>query len=128
MTAPPTTATFQVEAIEPGVAALFRASASANSSGTAASVVVPATVQEGDRLLLFITANLNTTVTTPAGWTLLGTRQDGTPDLTSWVFTRAAAANTAGTTVTGTLGATGKSARLLVAYSNAAAPTGASRR
>ncbi len=116
-------ATIQVEAIAPTAAALFRASATANSNSAAASVVVPAAVQAGDQLLLFITANLNTTVSTPAGWTLLGTRQDGTPDLTSWVFTRTAAANTAGSTVTGTLGATGKSARVLVAYSNAAPPT-----
>jgi PKD repeat protein len=119
------TAAVRVESIEPAAAALFRASASANSSGATASVVVPASVEQGDQLLLFITANLNTTISTPAGWTLLGTRQDGSPDLTSWVFTRTAAATTAGSTVSGTLGTSGKSARLLVAYTNAAPPTAA---
>ena len=55
----------------------FRASAGANASGANASVVVPAAVQPGDQLLLFVTTNVDTTATTPAGWTLLGSQQDG---------------------------------------------------
>ncbi|MBI5087696.1 MAG: PKD domain-containing protein [Actinobacteria bacterium] len=102
----------------------FRAAASADSTGAAASVAVPAAVQPGDQLLLIVTANLATTASTPDGWTLLGTQQHGTPDMTAWVFTRTAIAGTAGSTVTSTLGsAQGKSSRLLVAYSGAAAPT-----
>ena len=73
-------------------------------SGANASVVVPAAVQPGDQLLFFVTANVDTTATTPAGWTLLGSQQDGGPDMRSWVFTRTAVAGTAGSTVTSTLG------------------------
>ncbi|MBI5088778.1 MAG: hypothetical protein HZB15_07965 [Actinobacteria bacterium] len=101
----------------------FRAQASANTTATAASIVVPATVQVGDQLLLFVTANIDTTATTPTGWTLLATQQDGTPDVRTWVFTRTAAAGVAGSTVTSTLGASGKVSRLLVAYSGADAIT-----
>jgi PKD repeat protein len=101
----------------------FRASATANTSGTNASIVVPAAVQPGDQMLLFVTANVATTITTPAGWTLLGTQQDGSPDMVSWVFRNTAAAGTAGSTVSATLGASGKSTRVLVAYSGAAVPT-----
>ncbi len=61
-----------VEAIEPGAAALFRAAASGNSQSSIASLVVPAAVQPGDQLVYIVTANSATTATTPAGWTLLG--------------------------------------------------------
>ncbi|MBI5087317.1 MAG: PKD domain-containing protein, partial [Actinobacteria bacterium] len=67
-----------------------------------------------------------TTATTPNGWTLLGTQTDGTPDMRSWVFTRTAAANTAGSTVTSTLGASTKVSRVLVAYAGAGLPTAVS--
>jgi PKD repeat protein len=117
------TTVIDVEAIDPGVAASFRAAASANTSTANANITVPAAVQAGDQLLLIVTANSNTTATTPAGWTLLGTRQDGTPDMTSWVFTRTAAASTGGSVVASTLGTSSKVSRVLVAYSNATAPT-----
>ena len=119
----PATTTSQVTVVDAANAALFRASSTANGSGTAASVVVPAAVQPGDVLVYIVTANLATTATTPAGWSLIGTQSDGTPDMRSWVFTRSAVAGTAGSTVTATLGATGKSSRILMAYSNAEAPT-----
>ena len=113
-----------VTIVDASNAAVFRASASANTSGAAGSIVVPAAVQPGDQLVLIITANANTTASTPAGWTLLGTRADGTPDMTSWVFTSTAVAGTAGSTVTSTLGAAGtKSSRVLMAYSNSQVPT-----
>jgi PKD repeat protein len=117
-----TTSGVTVSNVVTGVA--FRAAASANGSGGNASVVVPAAVQPGDQLVLFVTANTATTATTPAGWTLLGTQQDGGPDMTSWVFTRTAVAGTAGSTVTATLAnTTGKSSRMLVAYSGAGVPS-----
>ena len=100
----------------------LRAAVSANSTTTSASVVVPASVQAGDLLVLVVTANTATTATTPSGWTLRGTQQDGTPDVTSWVFTGSAAANTAGSTVAVTLGKSSKVARTLVAYSGAGNP------
>jgi hypothetical protein len=98
----------------------YRAAVSANTTTVNASVVVPGTVQDGDQLLYFVTANTATTITTPAGWVLLGTQQDGTPDTRSWVFTRTADANTASSTVSATLGASSKVSRMLIAYRDAA--------
>jgi PKD repeat protein len=70
-----------------------------------------------------VTANRSTSITTPAGWALLDTEQDGSPDVTSWVFTRTADGSTAGSTVTVSLGAQSKTSGLLVAYQNATPPT-----
>lgn len=115
-----------VDDAPPVGSAAFRAASSANGSGTAASVVVPGSVVTGDRLVLVVTANAATTATTPNGWTLLGTQSDGSPDMRSWVFTREAAAGTAGSTVTSTLGVSSRSSRILLAYSNSGAPTATS--
>ncbi len=52
-----------------------------------------------------------------------GTASDGQPDMRSWVFTRTAAANTAGSTIAVTMGASSKVSRVLLAYSGAASPT-----
>jgi PKD repeat protein len=108
---------------EPGVAPVFRAAASANTNTSAATITIPGSVQAGDQLILIITANTNTTATTPAGWTARGTEQDGSPDMTSWVFTRAATGGLAGSSVTSTLGTTSKVSRMLLAYSGGSAPT-----
>ena len=99
----------------------FRASASANSSTTAANLTVPASVQAGDQLVYFVTASVATTLTTPAGWTLLGTADDGTPDVRSWVFTKTASGTDAGSTVSATLGTSAKVSRTLLAYAGASA-------
>ena len=100
---------------------------SADSNTTLASIVVPGSVQAGDQLVYVVTVNSVTTATTPAGWTLLGTREDGrdeaNPDMTSWVFTRTADAGLAGSTVSSTLGAQRKASRSLVAFAGASAPT-----
>jgi hypothetical protein len=105
------------------IEASFRAAVSSNANTVAASVVVPGSVQAGDQLVLVVTANRNTTIATPAGWTLLDSEQDGstatTPDVTSAVFTTTAAGGTAGSTVTANLGARSKTAMSLVAYSDA---------
>jgi PKD repeat protein len=115
-----TPASGSVQAVDPAAAALFRASATANSSGTAGSVILPAAVQPGDQLVLVVTTNVATTASTPAGWTALGERTDGTPDMRSSVFTRTAVEGSGGSTVTSTLSGPGtKSSRVVVAYSNA---------
>ena len=120
------TSVVSVEAIAPSAAVLLRSSATANSQTAVASIAVPGQVQTGDQLVYFVTANSSTTATTPTGWTLLGTRQDGSLDMTSWVFTRTADASSAGSTVTSMLGVSSKSSRVLVAYENALTPTAAS--
>jgi len=105
-----------------GSAVSFRASAATDANTTRPSVVVPSTVLAGDRLLLVLTTNRAATTTTPAGWTLLSTVSDGT-DVRSWVFTRAAVAGTAGSTVQPTLDAISKCSLTLVGYAGAAAPS-----
>lgn len=103
----------------------YRAGSTSNRTATTSSVAIPASVQTGDALLLFVTANVNTSVTTPAGWTLQGTVADGTPDLRSWLFSRTASAGLGGTNVSVTLGASSKVDMTVVAYANtAASPVG----
>jgi PKD repeat protein len=98
----------------------FRAAASTNANTVAPSVTVPGAVQQGDQLLLIVTVNRDTNVTTPpAGWTLLGTEQDGSPDMESWLYTRTAPAGYGGTAVSLTLAATSKTSMTLAAYSGA---------
>ncbi|MBI5087697.1 MAG: PKD domain-containing protein, partial [Actinobacteria bacterium] len=116
-------ASAQVTVVDATAAATYRTGNSAQSTTTTASVQIPAAVQVGDRLVLIVTTNNATTLTTPSGWTLLGTRDDGSPDMRSWVFTRTAVAGNAGSTVSATLGLVGKTSSIVMAYSNAQAPT-----
>lgn len=99
----------------PDTTTVFRAAAGSSRNAATTSVVVPASVQPGDVLVMFVSTNRLATVTTPAGWTLLGTRTDGT-DLRSWSFTRPAVAGTAGSTVTVVLDAQSKVDLSLLAY------------
>jgi PKD repeat protein len=99
----------------------FRAGATSNRTATTSTVAIPATVQTGDALVLFVTANTATTVTAPSGWTLHGTVADGTPDLRSWLFTRTAPAGVGGTSVSVTLGQSSKVDMTVLAYANTAA-------
>lgn len=95
--------------------ATFRAAASTDVNAAAASVVVPASVQAGDRLVLLVTANRAATITPPAGWTQLGTVSDGT-DVRSWLLTSAATGTSAGSTVRVALDALSKTSLTLLAY------------
>lgn len=109
-------------AAQPSGAVSFRAAAGVDANVVTPSVTVPGSVQAGDRLVLFVSANRAATATTPAGWTLLATKSDGT-DMRSWVFTRAAVAGTAGSTVSTTFDAITKGSLVLVAYAGAAPVT-----
>jgi hypothetical protein len=102
----------------PAVQVAFRAAAGSNTNSASPSVVVPASVQAGDTLVLVLTTNRAATLTVPAGWSQVGTVADGS-DVRSWVLTRAAVAATAGSTVRVTLDATSKTAVSLLAYRNA---------
>ncbi|MGE0141409.1 MAG: PKD domain-containing protein, partial [Ilumatobacteraceae bacterium] len=119
----PASTSASVTVVDGTAAAAYRTSNARQSTNTTASVQIPAAVQAGDQLVLIVTANTASTLTTPSGWTLLGTRDDGSPDMRSWVFTRTAVAGTGGSTVSATLGATSKSSTIVLAYSNAQAPT-----
>ena len=96
----------------------FRAAASSNQNSITSSLTVPGSVQSGDALVLFVTTNRNTTVTAPPpGWTLLGTEQDGSPDMESYLYTRTAPPGYGGAQVSVTLAARSKTNMVLLAYS-----------
>ncbi|TQK71614.1 glycosyl hydrolase [Nocardioides sp. SLBN-35] len=77
----------------------FVASASSNANVTNHSVQVPGTVQSGDTLLLYFTANTAPTSTSvPAGWTQV--RSANLSTALSRVWVRTATAGDAGSTVT----------------------------
>jgi len=113
-----TTATVSV----PATAVSFVGAAAVNVNATSATVTVPAAVTAGDTLLMFVTNNSSTsTVATPAGWTVVGTKDLGSGNGTSTVFSRAAVAGTAGSTVTVTQSAIAKVGVTLAAYHGTAA-------
>jgi PKD repeat protein len=97
----------------------FREAASFNGNAVSPAVTIPGNVAAGDGLVLIVTANKDTTTTTPTGWTLFGTESDGTPDMRSWAFARSASAGLGGTTVSVTLGTQSKVSMVLLAYSGA---------
>jgi alpha-tubulin suppressor-like RCC1 family protein len=106
----------------PPVGPTWRATASADANSNRPSLTVPGAVQVDDRLLLVVSTNRAGTLTTPAGWTLLGTVSDDT-EVRSWLLTRVATAGLGGTNLTLTLDATSKASVVLVAYGGAAAPS-----
>jgi len=110
-----------VSAIPPAAVA-FRAGGSYDGSTRTPTVTVPAGVVSGDRMLLFVSTSRNATATTPTGWSRLGSVIDGT-DLETWVFSRSAGTETAGTPVRTTLDATSKVTATLLVYAGAAAPS-----
>jgi PKD repeat protein len=93
----------------------FAAAAATGGNRMNHSVKVPATVQPGDTLLLFMTANVSTvTFTGPAGWTPLESQDaDG---LAVRAYMKVATATDAGTTATVTSSGFAKSDTTLAAY------------
>src|SRR4029077_9555691 len=74
-----------------------------------AKVTVPAAVQAGDVMLLFATSNSNNAVTVdPAGWTLVGERPSGSPDLRTRLYDKVATGADASSVVTVTYAASNK--------------------
>ena len=110
-----TTLSVTVSDQPPPVGVTFRAAAGRDANATSGSVVVPATVQVDDRLVLIVTTNRVATITVPAGWTQLGVVTDGT-EVRSWLLTRVAVAGTAGSTVTVPLDALSKVSATVLAY------------
>jgi hypothetical protein len=93
----------------------FVASASSNANVTGHSVQVPGTVQAGDTLLLFFTANTTPTSTTvPAGWTQV--RGADLSTALSRVWVRTATSGDAGSTVTVTSSSLTKGDITVAAY------------
>ena len=82
----------------------------------------PGAVRETDALLLFVTSNkaLGDVVATPAGWTRVGSRLDGT-DTETILYSKVAAANDAGRSQAVDFTATTKATLTLLAYDGTAA-------
>jgi hypothetical protein len=105
----------------------FRAKAvSYNDNTMSPSVVVPASVQAGDQLLLFVSGNtggvtLNGPSGSVGGWTLLGSQTIGTQETSVWAAT--AAAGDAGATVSFETSGYTKIALQLLAYSGVGTAT-----
>ena len=93
------------------------ASVATGGNRTNHTLTVPATVQEGDRLVLLMTTNAtSTTVADPAGWTVVQSVDGNTVRGRAW--TRLATAADAGTITTVTTSATTKATLTLGAYRN----------
>nr|WP_278249646.1 PKD domain-containing protein [Nocardioides sp. IC4_145] len=110
-----TTRTVVVEAAAPDEGLSLVGSATTSGNRSSHQVTVPATVQVGDALVLFLTWNTTGTPTGPGtGWTQLGARS-GT-GIAGRVWTRVATTIDAGRTLTVTTPTLAKSAMSLVAY------------
>jgi PKD repeat protein len=98
----------------------FRASAAAAANSVTAKVTVPASVQAGDALVLFVTTNsLNAVSAAPVGWTPAGAQQSST-DLRTLLYTKVATATDASKVQSVTFVAATKADLTLLAYSGAA--------
>ena len=106
------------EGTTPGQPTSFVAASSAASNTATPAVAVPNGVQAGDTLLLTASVNNTPTVTTPPGWTLVGTQ--ATTGLSTYVWRRTAAAADAGSAVPVALSGVGKTALAITAYRGAA--------
>jgi PKD repeat protein len=95
----------------------FRAAAVTSATQAIPKVTVPAAVQAGDAMLLFVTTNALTPVTAaPAGWSPAGTQQTGT-DTRTLLFTKVATGTDASTVTSITFSAATKTDLTLLAYS-----------
>jgi hypothetical protein len=83
-------------------------------------VTIPASVQLGDAMLLFVTTNATpAVVTAPAGWTPAGTQTSGT-DTRTLLYTKVATATDASKVQSIAFAAAAKTDMTLLAYSNVA--------
>jgi hypothetical protein len=108
-----------VSASEPvaGTGIDLRASAGRSARGvTTVSLPVPAEVAPGDGLVLVLSTNSDATGTAPAGFVLEGSQTSG-GNITTQVWSRAAVAGDAGSTLTVPLNKSAKVTLQLLAYS-----------
>lgn len=92
----------------------FVGQASASVNSTTIRVTIPEDVEAGDTLLLHATVNNTPTVTPPAGWTQVGAVS--TTGLTTYVWSKVASADEAGTSVGITASSLGKMTSVITAY------------
>jgi hypothetical protein len=114
-----TTATASQQ-VSPAVAAApiaFVAGTTTNGNAATETVTIPATVAQGNGMLLIATGTTATAPTAPAGWTLVGTSPSTTTAITTSVWRRVATSGDAGTTVAVGFGSIVHGTVQLVAYS-----------
>jgi hypothetical protein len=87
---------------------------------TSLSVPFTSTVNSGDALVMLVGTKQNTTISTPTGWTLIGTETNVTNTLTVAWFYKVASGSESGN-VGVTIGASGNSAGLIYRYTSASA-------
>ncbi len=92
----------------------FVGAASSNTNATTHTVQIPNSVQSGDGLLLFLAENTTATISTPAGWTIVGTVTDD--GAATRVWRKVATAGDAGSNVSVTLSAISKAGFTVAAY------------
>jgi hypothetical protein len=95
-------------------AAPFRAAVAGQANATTVTLTIPAAVEAGDGLIASLSYANTAALTSPAGWTVLATATQGT--LTSVLYSRAAGASDAGTTVTWTVSVASRVVAAIVAY------------
>ncbi len=95
-----------------------KASIAANSSST--SVTIPATIKTGDALLLVVGWSISSgqTLTSPSGWTMLGTQISDESQVASSLFYRIAQNGDGASAVPIVLSATASTTALLSCYGN----------
>ncbi len=98
----------------------FRSAATSSTNAITNRVTIPASVQLGDAMLLFVTTNATpAVVTAPAGWTPAGTQTSGT-DTRTLLYTKVATATDASKVQSIAFAAAAKTDMTLLAYSNVA--------
>lgn len=108
----------------PVVQVAYVGSSQANVNAARLATTVPAAVQAGDRLVVFLTWNTpSASPTRPGGWSVVGTTSSA--QLATAVWTRTATAADAGAEVAVPMSAITKGSLVVVAYRGAAAVTAA---
>ncbi len=103
--------------VSPSVPVTYVGTATTNTNATTATVAVPSTVAAGDGLLLFVTNNTSgVTETTPAGWTLVASKDLGLANGMSYLYQEVATSASAGAKVSVVGSAISKLAATVVAY------------
>ena len=98
----------------------FRAATGADTNSLTPSVTIPAATQPGDLLVLITSLNAAaTTVTGPAGWTLVDSGSNPTADIQTRVWSKVAGPGDAGSTVQISQAAFFKASMQVLAYRGA---------
>lgn len=80
-------------------------------------LTIPSDVASGDTMIMYLSINRETTISNPAGWTVVGDQSGPNDELQTRVWSRVADATDAGKQVTVPLAATSKFALTVAAYS-----------